>query len=103
MQLKATMTQSEVPLLVKDRQGNLVENPDYPMDGQCKSGHVVPIGTRFFLVSGSVVPEEVAGLYCEPCLIVANTISHHEKNNLPLPFDPEEELQRLVRERFPNG
>lgn len=98
MPFKATMTQGEVPLLIKDRKGDMVPNPEYPTDGQCKSGHQVPIGVRFFYVSGSTVAAEVEGLYCEYCLSIANQISRHEKSGQPLPFEPEQELQRLIRE-----
>jgi hypothetical protein len=72
---KATLTQREV--VARDKAGN--RNPDFPHDGRCKSGHSVPPGTRFFHVSGPALPEEFWGVYCEPCLVVANKMARKQK------------------------
>jgi hypothetical protein len=76
MSLKATLTQKEIIPYNKN-----TLNPHFPHDGQCKSGHRVPPGTRFFYVSGSVLPKKYWGIYCEPCLKVANKLAQKQKNN----------------------
>lgn len=68
---KATLTQKEI--VPYNKTGKL--NPHFPHDGQCKSGHRVPPGTRFFYVSGSVLPKKRWGIYCEICLKIANKIA----------------------------
>lgn len=104
MKLKPTMTQGEIPLTIRDREtGKMVPNPDYPKDLVCKTGHTVPYGTRFFAVSGQVVSKQRQGIYCEFCLTVANKISHLSKQGLPVTFDPQEELQRLMAEAQKEG
>lgn len=96
---KATMTQGEIPRLVKDREsGEMLPNPHYPADGWCKSGHNAPYGTRFFSVTGEVVPRGREGVYCEFCLIIANHISRLSKQGLAVNFDPQKELERLITE-----
>lgn len=96
MKLEATLTQGEIPILVKNQDGDMVPNPEYPADLGCKSGHIAPPGTRFFAVSGQVVPQAVAGVYCELCLQVANRMARHGAQKEPVPFDPADELQRLM-------
>lgn len=63
-----------------------VKEVSAPHDLQCKSGHAAPKmfrragltapeePTRFFQVSTSHDPH-VNGVYCEPCLIIANAMS----------------------------
>jgi hypothetical protein len=60
---------------------------DPPLNHWCASGHQAPNmfrrhgpsspqePTRFFLVKG----QEVSGIYCEPCLIVAHHVAHLKK------------------------
>lgn len=72
---KATLTMGEVVATFKDG----TPNPKFPHDGQCKSGHKAPPGTRFFAVSGPVLPKERWGIYCEPCLIVANKMAAKQR------------------------
>lgn len=71
MNLRADMTVKEV---------------EAPQGSYCRSGHRAPEvfrragttapeePTKFFRVSSSVNPE-VDGVYCEPCLIVANAMA----------------------------
>ena len=68
--LKASLTISEV---VADNADG-TKNSSFPHDGRCKSGHEVPPGTRFFVVSGVALSKARWGIYCEPCLIVANKL-----------------------------
>lgn len=61
-----------------------------PFNRWCASGHVAPElfrnqgpdkpeePTRFFLIKH----KEVTGIYCEPCLIVANHIARCKKQGL---------------------
>ena len=72
--LKATLTQTVI-------------NPGdsaYPSNRWCKSGHdaeafLVLDGIlqpmRFFRVTGEALPTEHHGLYCEKCMILANTLA----------------------------
>ena len=65
-----------------------VEEP--PLNGWCSSGHTAPKlfrnqgpgspeePTRFFLVKH----KDVRGIYCEPCLIVANHMARLKKQGL---------------------
>jgi hypothetical protein len=58
-----------------------------PQGLSCRSGHTAPAKfrragtmapeepTKFFQVSSSGNPE-VNGVYCEPCLIIANAMAH---------------------------
>lgn len=98
MQFKPTMTQGEIPFLVKNKEGDMVPNPDYPSDLLCHSGHIAPLGSRFFSVDGEVVSAAVQGVYCEFCLMVANRMNAFQKQGSPVPFDPEKELDRLISE-----
>jgi hypothetical protein len=43
--------------------------------------------------------ESREGVYCEFCLTIANKISTLSKKGLPITFDPQEELQRLMAEK----
>lgn len=74
--LKADLTQSEV--LPTDPSGQ--PNPYYPHDGQCKSGHTAPSGTRFFLIQGRSLAKERWGAYCEPCLKEANRMAAERRS-----------------------
>ena len=68
-------------------------NPLYPSDGCCKSGHPTPSGTRFFHVSGKVLPKVFWGTYCEPCLIVANRLAAKRKQDK---LGPDAEIEELL-------
>lgn len=59
------------------------EPDEVPDNNWCKSGHVAEstwkhpvtgevMPRRFFVVSGRVLPERHAGVYCEECLAKAN-------------------------------
>lgn len=86
--LRPTLTQEEIPSKLRDGR----PNPAYPQDLHCKSGHLAPAGTRFFRVSGSCVPPGVAGIYCEPCLIVVNTRIRRKKEGIESRLEPHDEL-----------
>ena len=89
------MTQSEV--VPKDDEGNL--NPLFPSDGHCGFNHTVPLGVRFFQISGPVVAKRQQGsVICELCLTVANKHSRLKKEGRAAGFDFEAELQQLVQE-----
>ena len=98
MDLKPCMTQGEIPRLVINRAGDKVPNPDYPKDCRCKSGHIAPYGTRFFAVSGPVVPEAVQGVYCELCLNVANRKARLSKRGDSSNFDVHGEFEKGLSE-----
>ena len=66
-----TFTQDEIPAL--NKHGQL--NPAYPSNRQCKAGHIAPEGARFFKVSGSTLPREYWGIYCETCLRIAHKLA----------------------------
>lgn len=51
----------------------------YPLGGRCKSGHLAPPSTRFFMLSGQVLPRERWGVYCEHCLKVAHALHNKQK------------------------
>jgi hypothetical protein len=63
-----------------------VKEVPVPFNRYCKSGHQAPVKfarrgtqfpeeiTKFFLVSSDQYPE-VNGVYCEPCLILANAMT----------------------------
>lgn len=67
-----------------------IKQVQVPQDLWCKSGHKAPekfkrngprtrsLSTRFFQVVSEKNPN-VNGIYCEPCLIIANAISKHKK------------------------
>jgi hypothetical protein len=88
------MTQGEVVPRLKDGR----PNPDFPHDGLCKTGHIAPPGTRFFQVSGKVVPKNVVGVYCEHCLAVANRMSRLAKEGKGDTLDPQKELLERVQQ-----
>ena len=73
--LKPSLTISEVTATHQDGTPDL----QFPTDGRCKSGHGVPPGTRFFMVSGETLPRLKWGVYCEPCLIVANKMAKSKR------------------------
>lgn len=98
MKIEPTLIQGEIPLLIRNRDGDMVPNPKYPSDCRCKSGHVVPHGTRFFAVAGKVVSAAAEGVYCEFCLQVANKMGALLKKGLPVNFDPQQELEKIVKE-----
>ena len=55
---------------------------DAPQGRWCSSGHFAPEKfqdkpTRFFAVSSSIAP--IDGVYCEPCLIVANHVARKKR------------------------
>ena len=66
-----------------------------PLGLRCHSGHEAPsmfrrLGTKapeeptkFFQVTSSNNPQ-VNGVYCEPCLIVANAMSRQEKEKMEI-------------------
>jgi len=68
----------------------IINQVQAPYDCWCRSGHVSPkefrrggpetelLLTRFFQVT-SKKNSNVDGIYCEPCLIVANAISNKKK------------------------
>ena len=61
-----------------------------PLNGWCSSGHKAPDffrnqgpegpeePTRFFLVKHAAI----SGVYCEPCLIIANHLARQKKQGL---------------------
>lgn len=60
------------------------DDPQYPRNRWCKSGHEADTVTiidgqlqsmRFFLVTGSVLPIGHHGVYCEKCMITANLMA----------------------------
>lgn len=63
---------------------------DAPLNRWCACGHCAPetfrrMGgnspaepTRFFMVTG----RGMSGIYCEPCLILANYLSHQKKKGI---------------------
>lgn len=66
------------------------EQVDEPLNRWCASGHVGPLffrqagpgspelPTRFFLVKH----RDVQGVYCEPCLVIANHMARLKKQGL---------------------
>lgn len=66
------------------------EQVEAPLNGWCASGHEAPAlfksagpespeaPTRFFLVKH----KDITGVYCEPCLIVANHMARLKKQGL---------------------
>jgi hypothetical protein len=66
------------------------EQVEAPLNGWCACGHVAAKTfkrggadtpaepTRFFLISGKV-DREIKGIYCEPCLVIANYLSRLKK------------------------
>ena len=118
--LKPTLSIGEIPRFScgcrRDKQGNIVRrpgcgclchetdgpcdvpNPQFPHDGKCSSGHYAPEGTRFFAVSGETLEASRTGIYCEPCLIVANKLAALKKEGLGHTIDPEVELNKLLAE-----
>lgn len=77
MNARPDLTQSEIPRLLKDDE----PNPQYPENLMCKSGHACRPGTRFFRVTGPVLPVDRHGVYCEQCLIIANAIARAKKES----------------------
>jgi len=78
---KADLTFGEIPQYVRNRGGKMVQNPDYPPDGMCKTGHLVP-GARFFAVSGPALPPNFHGVYCDACVAVANRLAARNRKSL---------------------
>ena len=98
MKPKPTLTQGEIPEFLVDRKGVKHLNPQYPLDRICKTGHVAPLGTRFFSVTGPAINLANQGIYCEHCLAIANRMSRLLKHGLPITFDPQKELRKMIEE-----
>jgi hypothetical protein len=91
----ADLIKGEVPRLTKDGE----PNPKFPHDGRCKTGHLAPPKTtRFYALSGKVMPSGLEGIYCEYCVTVTTRAGQLQRKGLPLDFDPRMELVRLLRE-----
>jgi hypothetical protein len=98
MDLKADLTQGEIPRRVRDKEGVWHLNVNFPHEGQCKTGHrwAAPRTTRFFHLVGDVLGENQNGIYCEPCLIITNKIKAFTKAKKPIDFDPAVEINKLL-------
>ena len=75
---KADLVMGEIPKVIRNKNGKMVPNPEYPEDGFCKSGHMVS-GARFFAISGSILPSDRHGVYCDACMAVANQLAANRK------------------------
>ena len=64
-------------LVPKNKLG--LNNPNFPYDGRCKTGHIVPPNTRFFYISGTALSMSRWGTYCEHCLTIANSLATKQK------------------------
>jgi hypothetical protein len=68
--LKANLTFGEV----------LPDDPNYPQDGQCKSGHIAEgEDRRFFVVEGETLDRSRWGVYCVGCVRKAHAMSQQAR------------------------
>jgi len=77
---KVDLVMGEIPKLIKNEDGKMVPNPNYPSDGKCKTGHLIP-GAWFFAISGRTLPPDRHGVYCDACIATANRIASGRKRS----------------------